>query len=422
MTSLIPSSRLRLFARALLVLPVAVLLASCAQPVLKSTDYAPVILISLDGFRPDYLNRGATPNLNALAATGALAEGMLPSFPSITFPNHYTLVTGLRPDHHGIVGNTMEDARIQPNSRFKLSDHGAVADRRWWDEAEPIWVTAEKQGIRTGTMFWPGSEADIHGVRPTKWLPFDGKLPPAARVDTLLGWLDGVPSTAAPSSQFGFMTLYFDDVDHAGHESGPDAAQTTEAVARVDAAIGRLLAGLKARNINANIIVVADHGMAAISKQRVIRLDHVAPEGSFRTVTAGTYAGIEAAPGQESVLAAALLKPQDHMQCWRKADIPARFEFGHNARVSSFLCLADVGWMIATDEKNAERTSEGGAHGYDNAAPEMRALFLASGPAFKHVTLKPFDNVDVYPLVMSLIGVKALPNDGNIAPLLPALK
>ncbi|MFZ6647645.1 ectonucleotide pyrophosphatase/phosphodiesterase [Undibacterium sp. TJN25] len=423
MNSLTFSSRLRLVARMLVAVPVAVavssLLASCAQPVRQDQGYAPVILISIDGFRPDYLNRGVTPNLNALAATGALAEAMRPSFPSITFPNHYTLVTGLRPDHHGIVGNTMEDPRIQPNGRFKLSDHGAVADRRWWDEAEPVWVTAEKQGVRTGTMFWPGSEADIQGVRPAKWLPFDGKLPPVARVDTLLGWLDGA---TAPASPFGFMTLYFDDVDHAGHEFGPDASQTTEAAAHVDAAIGRLLNGLKARNVNANIVVVSDHGMAAISKQRVVRLDKLAPEDSFRTITSGTYAGIEATPGQEAALAAALLAPHEHMQCWRKGDIPARFVFGHNARVSSFLCLAEVGWMIVPDQKGEERTNEGGAHGYDNAAPEMGALFLASGPAFRHVTLNSFDNVDVYPLLMSLIGVKPLPNDGNVAPLLPALK
>ncbi|HTD03998.1 ectonucleotide pyrophosphatase/phosphodiesterase [Undibacterium sp.] len=421
MTSIHTPSRARKLVCALFVIPFIILAAGCAQNAPntsvqadKAAERVPVILVSIDGFRPDYLDRGVTPNLNALAAGGARAEAMLPSFPSITFPNHYTLVTGLRPDHHGLVGNTMEDARI-PGVRFKLSDHNAVADRRWWDGAEPVWVTAEKQGVRTATMFWPGTEAAIHGVRPTKWLPFDGKLPPAARVDTLLGWLD------SPATHFGFATLYFDDVDHAGHEYGPDAAKTTEAAAHVDAAIGRLLAGLKARNITANIVIVSDHGMAAISKQRVVRLDQVAPASSFKMLTYGAYGGIDAVPGQDAVLAAALLKPHEHMQCWRKGDIPARFQYGSNARVPAFLCLAEVGWVVVPDEKAAERT-DGGTHGYDNAAPEMRALFIASGPAFRHVALKPFDNVDVYPLVMSLIGVPPLANDGDIAPLLPALK
>lgn len=422
MTSLTLFSRARKLARALFAAPLLVLVAGCAQnapydaprDAERAAGRTPLILVSIDGFRPDYLARGVTPNLNALAASGARAEAMLPSFPSITFPNHYTLVTGLRPDHHGLVGNTMEDARIAPNPRFKLSDHDAVADRRWWDEAEPVWVTAERQGVRTATMFWPGSEAAIHGVRPSKWLPFDGKLPAAARVDTLLGWMDQAPSG------YGFYTLYFDDVDHAGHEFGPDTPQATEAAAHVDAAIGRLLEGLRARNVKANIVVVSDHGMAAISRERVIRLDQVAPESSFRMITGGTYGGIEARPGQDAALAAALLKPHEHMQCWRKGDIPARFQYGRNARVPAFLCLAEVGWMIVPDEKSAERVN-GGAHGYDNTAPEMRALFIASGPAFRQVVLKPFDNVDVYPLLMSLIGVKPLANDGDIAPLLPAL-
>src|SRR5450830_2101935 len=128
----------------------------------------PVILVSMDGFRPDYLERGVTPNLNQVAASGVRAVAMLPSFPSITFPNHYTLVTGLRPDHHGIVGNTMDDPQI-PDQHFSLGNHAAVVDRRWWDQAEPIWVTAEKHGVHAATMFWPGTESDIQGVRPTEW-------------------------------------------------------------------------------------------------------------------------------------------------------------------------------------------------------------------------------------------------------------
>jgi len=384
--------------------------AAAAQPT------NPVILVSMDGFRPDYLDRGVTPNLNRLVAGGVRALAMRPSFPSITFPNHYTLVTGMRPDHHGIVDNTMIDKTIS-DKRFTLSNAEAVADRRWWDQAEPVWVTAERNGIHTGTMFWPGSEAAIHGVRPTVAPKFDGKLPASARVDTLLSWLD------RPADQrFGFMTLYFDDVDHAGHEFGPSAPQTTEAVALVDQAIGRLLDGLASRHIDANLVIVSDHGMADVSTERVLPLQNVLPRGSYEEVTSGPYAAINpSSPDNEGKLAAALAKPYAHIQCWRKEEIPARLAYGHNARVPAFLCLADPGWSIVFSDKSAAKV-KGGKHGYDNVAPEMAATFIAAGPAFKPgVVLPAFDNVDVYPLLMRLLDVAPLPSDGDITPLLPAL-
>ncbi len=239
------------------------LLAGCStarETSVRQPDPAPhrrpVILISIDGFRADYLDRGVTPHLSALAAGGVRAA-MSPAFPSITFPNHYTLVTGLRPDRHGIVGNTMEDAAI-PGVTFRLSDRTTTRDRRWWDQAEPIWVTAEKHRIPTATMFWPGSEAAIHGVRPTHWRRFDATLPAEKRVDRLLSWLGG----RKPPE---FLTLYFDEVDHNGHKDGPDSAAVDAAAQHVDAAIGRLTAGLAARHIDADLVIVADHGIAAAS-------------------------------------------------------------------------------------------------------------------------------------------------------------
>jgi predicted AlkP superfamily pyrophosphatase or phosphodiesterase len=400
---------------ALALLAALVSLAGCAA-LKDSAVPPPVILVSLDGFRPDYLERGVTPNLNALAANGARASAMLPSFPSVTFPNHYTLVTGLRPDHHGIVDNTMYDTAI-PEVRFSLGNSAAITDRRWWDQAEPVWVTAERRGIRSGTMFWPGSEAAIQGVRPTEVRRFDGKLPAAGRVDVLLSWLD-----RPASERLGFLTLYFDDVDHAGHDFGPGAAQTLEAVASVDLAIARLLEGLKRRRIAANIVIVSDHGMAQVSRERVIRVDRLLPEDSYRMVTGGPTAGLDAQPGQDAAVAAALLQPRAHMQCWRKADIPVRLAYGRNPRVPAFFCLAEPGWLLAFSDKDVERIKNG-AHGYDNAAPDMRATFIAAGPAFKPGVLLPaFDNVDVYPLLMRLLGLEALRSDGDIVPLLPALR
>lgn len=391
----------------------ALLLAGCATqaPKLAQTpplaSRPPVILISVDGLRPDYLARGVTPNINALAAGGARAKAMRPSFPSLTFPNHYTLVTGKRPDHHGIVNNNMEDPRI-PEMKFALSNRAAVEDRRWWDEAEPVWVTAENAGVKTATMFWPGSEAPIHGVRPTQWMTFDAKLPNPARVTQILTWID-------QPQRPGFLTLYFDTVDHDGHEFGPDAPETTRAMAEVDARIGDLVAGLKARGVAANIVLVSDHGMANVSPDRVIRLDLALPAGSFRAISTGAIAGLEPLPGQDAVLAAALKTPHDHMECWPKAQIPARLRYGSNARVPSYICLAEPGWMtLATPPRPDSHL--GGMHGYDPAAADMAATFVAAGPAIKAGAVVPdFDNVDVYPMVMRLLGLKPLASDGSDA-------
>ena len=392
-----------------LLLFACLLLAACTgSPRLATAPpavRAPVILISVDGLRPDYLARGVTPNIAALAANGVRAKVMRPSFPSLTFPNHYTLVTGLRPDRHGVVNNNIEDPRI-PGQRFALSNREAVGDRRWWDEAEPVWVTAEKAGIATATMFWPGSEAPIHGVRPRQWLPFDGAMPNPARVAQVLAWID-------QSQRPAFMTLYFDTVDHDGHEFGPDAPETTRAMAEVDGRIGNLVAGLKARGVAANIVLVSDHGMVGVASERVIRLDRLLSTGSYRTVATGAVAGIEPLPGQDTPVAAALLQRHDHLECWRKSRIPARLHYGRNARVPAFVCLAEPGWMILAGPPRPD-SRLGGMHGYDPAEPTMAATFVAAGPAFREGAVVPdFDNVDVYPLLMRLIGLKPLASDGS---------
>jgi len=387
------------------------LVEGCAGPPVVPWQGEPaVILVSLDGFRADYLSRGVTPHLVALARAGVRAEAMHPSFPSITFPNHYTLVTGLRPDHHGVVGNTMFDPKI-PDVRFTMGTH----DARWWDEGEPAWVTAERQGLNVGTMFWPGSEVAIHGVRPNEVVPFDKNMSDDVRVDRLLSWYD---DGARPR----FSTLYFNAVDSAGHRYGPDSAEVNAALEDVDEGVGRLLAGLRARHIPADVIVVADHGMAGVGAGHVIALDHVAPRGSFRWVTGGAYAGVDAVAGHEAVLERALLGPHEHMRCWRKGDLPERFAYGRNPRVPGYICLADVGWVIERDDGAPEHPIAGD-HGYDPMAPEMDALFEASGPDFVGGrVLAPFDNVDVYPLVMHLLGVRALPNDGSLTPFAGVLR
>lgn len=388
-------------------------------PVVASEARDPVtILVSIDGFRADYLDRGVTPTLSRLAAEGVTGI-MRPSFPSITFPNHWTLVTGLRPDRSGIVGNKMEDP-ARPGETFTM----ASDDPFWWNESSPIWVDAEKAGIRTATMFWPGANVavggtlvpDSHGrvdggTRPQDWQQFNAQVTGTQRVQAVLDWLRR-PAAIRPR----LVTLYFDTVDTAGHSYGPDDARTTAALADVDARIAMLVKGLAELGQPANLVIVADHGMAATSTDRLVTLDSIADPALFHVVEMGPYAALNATSGNQAALEARLLKPHDHLQCWRKADIPARLHYGRNPRVPAYLCLADVGWMVL-DKKPSERKL-GGMHGYDNMAPEMRALFVANGPAFaRGKTIPAFDNVAIEPLLRDLIGLPPEAGlDGSDAP------
>ncbi len=402
-----------MFFRSLCCAAVA-LLAGCATaphaPAARPTTPATVLLVSIDGFRADYLDRGRSPTLSTLADEGVRAKAMQPSFPSLTFPNHYTLVTGRYPDDHGIVDNSMADPAL---GRFSLGDRKAVGDARWWNEAEPIWVTAQKQGLHTATMFWPGSEAPIHGVRPDHWLPYDGDMPYDVRVDKVLSWLD-LPAAQRPH----LLTLYFEAVDTAGHYYGPDSAQTDEAIGQVDTALARLVAGLKQRGLydRVDLIVVADHGMAQTPPDQRIFLDDLIVPGHATVVSTGAISGIIPVPGHEAEVANALLRPHPHMQCWKKSDIPAHLHYGHNARVPPLFCLAQTGWLITSNTRSMLHHGKPiwSEHGFDNDDPAMRALFLAHGPDFRqHVVVPEFPNVDVYPLMTHLLHIVPERNDGH---------
>ncbi|MBB3911530.1 alkaline phosphatase family protein [Sphingomonas desiccabilis] len=386
---------------------------------------APVtILVSIDGFRPDYLGRGVTPVLSRLAA-GGVTGPMHPSFPSKTFPNHWTLVTGVRPDRHGIVANRMEDP-ADPKNVFTM----ATDDPSWWNGAEPIWVAAEQAGIRTATQFWPGSNVPIGatrspewphethgGTRPSDWQQYNEAISPTQRVQGVLDWLRR-PAAIRPR----LLTLYFEAVDTAGHRFGPDSQEVNEAAAGVDAAVGALVDGLAAIGQPANLVIVADHGMAATSSERVVALDKLADPSLYHVVEAGPYAALTPTPGKEAAVERALLKPHAHMECWRKAEIPARFHYGRNPRVPAILCLAEDGWQVLPTAPAKPQT--GGNHGFDNMAPDMTALFIAHGPAFANGrTLPDFDNVAVYPLLRDLIGLPPAEGvDGTDAPFRGVLK
>ncbi|WP_027081525.1 ectonucleotide pyrophosphatase/phosphodiesterase [Luteimonas mephitis] len=414
--------RIRRLLAPLLAFVLACTLAACVStppsaPPAATAARAPVLLVSIDGFRADYLDAGLAPNLSRIASEGVRAHWMNPSYPSLTFPNHYSIVTGLRPDHHGIVHNRMHDAAL---GDFSLSDREAVGDRRWWG-GKPIWVTAQEAGLRSATMFWPGSEAAIGGVQPTQWRPFDKEVGSDARVDQVLAWLDAPPSTRPA-----LVTLYFDIVDTAGHHDGPDSPQARAALAEVDAALGRLRAGLVARGLldSVDLVIVSDHGMATVLPGHVVALEDMVTMAEAKVVSAGQVVGIAPNPGFEAAVEAKLLGAHERYDCWRKGELPARWHYGTHPRIPPIVCQMHEGWDALPREYIARRPDHArGSHGYDLALPSMRALFVARGPAFRQgAEIPAFDNVDVYPLLARLLGIAPAPNDGNIAPLLPALR
>ncbi|MCB5424442.1 alkaline phosphatase family protein [Altererythrobacter sp. CC-YST694] len=368
---------------------------SAAPAAIQAEQREPItILISLDGFRPDYLARGLTPNLEQLAAGGVKAA-MIPSFPSLTFPNHHTIATGLRPDRHGIIGNTMTDPSHSPD--FWVGG----TDAWWWNEALPIWVAAERAGIPTATEIWPGTTVATNGIFPTDWHQFGFTIGMRQRTDSIIDWARR-PAANRPR----FMMLYIEELDHAGHEFGPDSPEVNETLAALDLQIGRMRDELASMGQPANLVVVSDHGMAARSEDRVIAL-YKEIDGLGVAVEQGAYSSINPLEGKDAALAEVLLKPHDHMQCWRKSELPARFEYGKNARVPEFFCLGETGWAVrGKAPKPGDTPWNGGTHGWDNQDPLMRAVFIANGPAFKSgVSLPAFDNVDVEPLLRELIGL-----------------
>ena len=369
-----------------------------------------MLLVSLDGFRWDYIERPGAVRLRQLASRGVRAERLVPVFPTKTFPNHYTIVTGLYTEHHGIVANLMRDSLL---GAFGMGDSPSVRDARWWG-GEPIWVTAEKQGVRTAPYLWPGVEAAVGGVRPRWYVKFDTTATRAQRVEAVLRYL-AIPGDTAPR----FVTEYFSDVDVAGHRYGPSSPQADSAIARVDSAVGALVDGVARLGLadRVNVIVVADHGMAALSRDRAIYLDDHVSMDSLDVIDWTPVADIEPKPGREAYVFSRLAGANAHLAVYRKGTLPARFAFNNHPHITPVVAIADEGWKITTHARanGSPATAWGGDHGFDPQLVSMGAIFIAAGPAFREgVVVPPFTNIHLYALMARILGITPVKTDGSL--------
>jgi predicted AlkP superfamily pyrophosphatase or phosphodiesterase len=383
---------------------------------LRQNNQPIVILISLDGYSQQYLEKYPAPHIEKLISDGVVADAMQPAFPTKTFPNHYSIVTGLYPGNHGIIENNIYDADF--DSIFRMSKPEEVTAARWW-LGEPVWVTAELQGIKTGTYFYPGSEAAIKGVRPRYWAQYDGNISNNERVRSVLQWL-----ALPPSERPQFLTLYFSTIDDAGHQYGPASAEVKAAIAAVDETIGLLISGLKQQKLydKVNLLLVSDHGMAEVPPEQFIVVDTLF-DSSKAALTLWTPEIVSIFPKEGELeiiyqqLSAGL---PNTAKVYRKTELPTRWHYQQSKRVAPLLIIPEPGWRLIEqrrylrEQANPSGPSVTGSHGYDNIAPEMQAIFIGHGPAFANgMKIPAFANIELYNVMCMILGITPAPNDGN---------
>jgi predicted AlkP superfamily pyrophosphatase or phosphodiesterase len=373
-----------------------------------------VLLISLDGFRYDYAERDHAMNLLALGKSGVTAKALIPSFPTTTFPNHYTIVTGLYPAHHGIVDNSFWDPAR--NAEFRSSDSASTTEGSWWG-GTPLWVLAEQQGMRAASFFWPGSDAEIQHTRPTYYYKYDGKIPNDRRVEQVVEWLK-LPKPERPH----FITLYFSDVDHEGHQFGPDAPQTHQAIKMIDAELGKLFTQIRALDVPLDIFVVSDHGMAAVTGD--VDISKLADLTDVETATNSTdFKFYSSDPKRIDRLYGELHGKDPRVEIYRPSEIPERLHYANNPRIGDLVAFAAEPVVLHLAAKPGQ-TLPKGMHGYDAARmPDLRGIFFAAGPDLKAgLTVEEFQNIHIYPLIAHILGLRTPSEiDGQLSVLAPIL-
>jgi predicted AlkP superfamily pyrophosphatase or phosphodiesterase len=379
---------------------------SCSQN-REGTPDSYVVVVSFDGFRWDYTGLYDTPHFDDMAVHGVKAEYLIPSFPTKTFPNHYTLATGLYPDHHGIINNSFYAPDL--GGIYRMGDRKMVTDPNAYF-GEPIWVTAEKQGVKSASYFWVGSEAAIKGISPSYWYPYDEDVPYQARIDQAIEWLK-----MPPDKRPGLIFLYFEEPDGTGHQAGPENEKTAEVVTYLDSVLGSLrnqIAGLSYGD-RVNLIVLSDHGMGPVSPDRYVNLEeYLKKEWTVSIVGGNPVYLIQPQEGcADSVTVA--LNSVAGVHAWQREEVPARLHYGTSSRFPGIVAVADSTWSIGTRPDPSRYT--GGAHGYDNNYAAMNTIFFAEGPNFKESYIAdPFSNVEVYGIIAYILGLEPAPTDGHL--------
>lgn len=364
------------------------------------------VIISLDGLRWDYLDAYDVPFMQQLAREGVKAV-MQPSFPSKTFPNHYTLATGLTPDHHGIIANTFWDR--EKGVEFSLGNKVTRADGKYYG-GDPVWLTAKHQGVKTATVFWVGSDVAIHGEHPTYWRDYQTQqLDFEGRVDEILRLLK-MPEKDRPH----LVMAYFEEPDRSGHNYGPMNRLTRRAMEDMDRLLSLMWTRIQMLPIasQVNLIITGDHGMTSVDPKRFVDIDDVLPKHWYTRFCNDYPTLIYASAPQYIDSICEAMQHVDHVRAWKAADIPAYLAYGTNKNMGDVIVLPDVGWLFADKPSKKQR----GSHGFDHTAADMQVGFRAIGPDFKVGYEKPdrFRNVCLYPLLCYLLGVTPSPNDGNL--------
>lgn len=361
------------------------------------------VIISLDGFRWDYPQWYNTPFLDFMAQKG-VASGLVPSYPSKTFPNHYALATGLYPDHHGLVANSFYDRST--GKTFSLSDRNTKMDPRFYG-GEPIWITARRQGLKTAVFYWPGSDVKIKGEYPDTYYNYDRKprLTFAQRMNGIVSEL-ALPEKDRPQ----LIMAYLSEPDGNGHNYGPQSRQVRRAVVRCDSLLKDLYNKISKLTVakDVNIIVVSDHGMEFVPSSHNINLARYLKTSWVRMADGNAPANIYARKGcVDSIYDA--LRNIPHIRVWRRSEIPAVLHYGANPRIGDVVVDPQLGYSIGRKDS----IPDGGTHGYDPSYMEMHAVFRAMGPDFVHTSHPHFRNVDVYPLLCHLLKIRPAENDGS---------
>ena len=391
------------------VLLLSLTIISCNGDDYQNQDQK-VLLISVDGFMNEYLDRNETPNFDRFIENGVIADHMIPVFPTKTFPNHWSQATGLLVENHGIISNSFPDDSL--GGRFSYGPpEDSPNDERWWG-GEPIWITAEKQGKTSATMFWPGSEASIEGFRPTKWVDYDGSLDNFARVDSVINWLNPNGEVNAD-----FATLYFSHVDSRGHRYGPNSQEVDEAVVEADHLLGYLLDNMDEYGLteSLNVLIVSDHGMVELSDDKLIFLDEMINLDDVQIIDWTPVAMIKPDEGKKEVVYQTLKENEENFRVYYRDELPEKYGFSNHYRIPEIIMIADISYSITSRSFYESRGIIAGAHGFDHTAPEMATIFYASGPGIKNgETVPAFSALHLYELMAKILEIEPAPNDGDI--------